>query len=579
MFSAISCCLLLGLLRGAAAVRAQSELSSAGFTSSRLRLKDAITSAKTTLAAIRIAQAGEDDADDGEDGDESEDAEQASDLASYLFNATLQKCSQLEVDPGRIDLKSKLREVCAQADAQGLVTKLSERMNDAVVGEWLCGASSKEIEGCKETAESLLGGLREVLEARLSAESLMKFSLYTVKAVATLAPLPPPLGVVLNKAVDLVLNRLSREAEAELEDLESKMEQVSQRVVTEELLRLGAAQARAAEDQIQEMSAMDALWNDAISASASGGEVDFARTMSQASSFNRWAAIEQGLATSAELLLPPSGTLDVEERARFARILKPHLEMHLLVLSHMHRAIRGTKHEIRLRDTLKKKARRAARSILPDLILLSATHRGADALTKAALNTPLLHRSKERPASCGDLEVASTMEFEFLVVCIWFPLLSKPSAFAGALMAPKYFNAERTSRSDFIVLNLNGENTVNPTEAARLLEFHGHQLECNQSERMEVVQRMYQEAYTYHRAAQRIFGGCAASTNRHHITFKTPGLCVDVVKFFDTKTIAELVAVELSEPSTSMKKLDIFGKDIVSSTCRLANRVFSRPQH
>ena len=309
MFSAISCCLLLGLLRGAAGVRAQSELSSAGFTSSRLRLKDAITSAKTTLAAIRIAQAGEDDADDGEDGDESEDAEQASDLASYLFNATLQKCSQLEVDPGRIDLKSKLREVCAQADAQGLVTKLSERMNDAVVGEWLCGASSKEIEGCKETAESLLGGLREVLEARLSAESLMKFSLYTVKAVATLAPLPPPLGVVLNKAVDLVLNRLSREAEAELEDLESKMElpgyetdllncgsslvflaEASEPTgrdrgsdhwghlrgrfqalllcvpeagrwlallmlacgLWQELLRLGAAQARAAEDQIQE---------------------------------------------------------------------------------------------------------------------------------------------------------------------------------------------------------------------------------------------------------------------------------------------------------------------------------------
>ncbi|CAE7702723.1 unnamed protein product [Symbiodinium sp. CCMP2592] len=578
MFPAISCCLVLGLLRGAAGVRAQSELSSARFTSSGLRLKDAITSAKKTLAAIRITQAGEDDADDGEDGDsESEDAEQASDLASYLFNATLQKCTELEVEPGRIDLKSKLREVCAQAEAQGLVAKLSERMNDAVVAEWLCGASSKEIEGCKETAESLLGGLQEVLEARLSAESLMKFSLYTVKAVATLAPLPPPLGVVLNKAADLVLNRLSREAEAELEDLESKMEQVSHRVVTEELLRLGAAQARAAEDQIQEMSAMDALWSDAISASAGGN--DFARTMSQASSFNRWAAIEQGLATSAELLLPPSGTLDVEERARFARILKPHLEMHLLVLSHMHRAIRGTKHEIRLRDTLKKKARRAARSILPDLILLSATHRGADALTKAALNTPLLHRSKERPASCGDLEVKSTMEFEFLVVCIWFPLLSKPSAFAGALMAPKYFNAERTSRSDFIALNLNGENTVDPTEAARRMEFHGHQLECNQSERMEVVQRMYQEAYTYHRAAQRIFGYCAASTNRHHITFKTPGLCVDVVKFFDTKTIAELVAVELSEPSTSMKKLDIFGKDIVSSTCRLANRVVSRPQH
>ncbi|CAE7434218.1 unnamed protein product [Symbiodinium sp. CCMP2456] len=451
-------------------------------------------------------------------------------------------------------------------------------MNDAVVAEWLCGASGKEIESCQETAESLLGGLSEVLEAKLSSESLMKFSLYTVKAVATLAPLPPPLGVVLNKAADLVLNRLSREAEAELEDLESKMEQVSQRVMTEELLRLGSAQARAEEDQIQEMSSMDALWTDTISGSGENG--DFARTMSQASSFNRWAAIEQGLATSAELLLPSSGMVDVEERARFARILKPHLEMHMLVLSHMHGAVQGTKHEIRLRDTLKKKARRAARNVLPDLILLSATHRGADALTKAALNTPLLlHRSPERAAACRDLEVASTMEFEFLVVCIWFPLLSKPSAFAGALMAPKYFIPERTSRGDFTVLNLNGKDSVDPTEAARVIEFKGHHLDCNQSERMEVVQRMYQEAYSYHRAAQRIRVGCSASTNRRHITFKTPGLCVDVVKFFETQTIAELVAVELSEPSTSMKKLDIFGKDIISSTCRLANRVLSRPPH
>ncbi|CAE7771170.1 unnamed protein product, partial [Symbiodinium pilosum] len=40
-----------------------------------------------------------------------------------------------------------------------------------------------------------------------------------------------------------------------------------------------------------------------------------AKTLSRSGSFNRWASIEQNLATSSELLRPSSSVLDVRERA------------------------------------------------------------------------------------------------------------------------------------------------------------------------------------------------------------------------------------------------------------------------
>ena len=94
--------------------------------------------------------------------------------------------------------------------------------------------------------------------------------------------------------------------------LQEKMEQVSRRVLNEELLRLGAAQARAGEDQIQEMATLDASLRDAIESSNWGnGLSKLAGALSKSGSFNRWASIEQNLATSLELLRPPSSVLDV----------------------------------------------------------------------------------------------------------------------------------------------------------------------------------------------------------------------------------------------------------------------------
>ena len=55
-------------------------------------------------------------------------------------------------------------------------------------------------------------------------------------------------------------------------------------MLTEELLRLGTAQARAAEEQVQEMSIMDALWSDILESSSVSEETSkFGRAMAHAS--------------------------------------------------------------------------------------------------------------------------------------------------------------------------------------------------------------------------------------------------------------------------------------------------------
>ena len=72
---------------------------------------------------------------------DAEEADEASELMSYLFNATLQKCNELDAEGGNINLKNRLQHICSQANASGLLEILSEKINDAAVAQWLCSVT------------------------------------------------------------------------------------------------------------------------------------------------------------------------------------------------------------------------------------------------------------------------------------------------------------------------------------------------------------------------------------------------------------------------------------------------------
>ena len=109
----------------------------------------------------------------------------------------------------------------------------------------------------------------------------------------------------------------------------------------------------------------------------------------------------------------------------------------------MFRSLHGGRNAVRLQQVLANKARRLARLLLPDLILLSARdlnreRRGpgsapntsASALSMRVLSSPLLAqprmpRAVERCRALKDLELSygsNLAEFEYLVICVWLPL-------------------------------------------------------------------------------------------------------------------------------------------------------------
>ncbi|CAE7209006.1 unnamed protein product, partial [Symbiodinium sp. KB8] len=103
--------------------------------------------------------------------------------------------------------------VCAQADAEGLVAKISEKLAsaDPEVAGWLCKAESAIIDaekfrqGCSTASQSLMTGIKELLADKMNWKVLGKFAAYTAQAVAAVVPLPPPLAAVLEKRSDVCL--------------------------------------------------------------------------------------------------------------------------------------------------------------------------------------------------------------------------------------------------------------------------------------------------------------------------------------------------------------------------------------
>ncbi|CAE7569178.1 unnamed protein product, partial [Symbiodinium pilosum] len=176
-----------------------------------LQFRKAIARSRRNLQAIRQAVASSQSEDEDEDTSEEDESE----LTSYLCKATLEKCREL--DGG--ELRGGLSKLCKQTDEKAIVQALSEgfKADDTQIVKWICRGVSVATEDmgddglkvCQETGKMLLGGLTQIMESGNDDFRRRKFLLYAVKAAAALAPLPPPLGKVIDKAADHALAQFS----------------------------------------------------------------------------------------------------------------------------------------------------------------------------------------------------------------------------------------------------------------------------------------------------------------------------------------------------------------------------------
>lgn len=520
---------------------------------------------------------------------DAEDAAGVSELTTYLANFTKEKCRELqekeEKDENTTKLLEKMKDVCAEDDTDQVVSKINVHVSDPFFAQFLCGGLNlftvndmtyTELLQCQFAGNSILGGLEECATTARQQDAkvfALKFGLYAIKVSAIFLPLPPPLGLLVHKAADMALARLSKEAESQLEALERRMDANMRALLTEELLRLGTAQARAAEEQVQEMSILDALWSDILQNEATNKvSSKFAAAMAHASSFNRWAIIEQDLSTSSELLRPTSSMVNVEERADFARLLKTQLEMYILVLSHMYRAAQESKHAAKFQKTLMIKAQRMSRMLLPELILLKrSSPDDVNEKTLEALNSPLL--LPEKSETCKEMALLENFHFEYLISCIWFPLLhlvgpgaNGPEDYAwpmtiGGIIQPI------SRKSDRCILYPD-DAIFNGKKANRT---KGYNVSCKGDDIIEEFHQKYVPR-KLRKDKESIHFWCGQRWRKHHIelfpgtVFETPGLCLDFVRFFQWDTLGVLTAVEFDEVQKNQRT------KIKRSTCRLAFR-------
>lgn len=537
---------------------------------------------------------------DRSEGDfEPQDAEEAagvSELTMYMANFTKEKCGELHEKEGKDEnttkLLEKMKDVCEEEDADQVVSKINVHVSDPFFAQFLCGGLNlftvnemtyTELLQCQFAGNSILGGLEDCATTARQQDAkvfALKFGLYAIKVSAIFLPLPPPLGLLVHKAADMALARLSKEAESQLEALERRMDANMRALLTEELLRLGTAQARTAEEEVQEMSILDALWSDILQNEATNKvSSKFAAAMAHASSFNRWAIIEQDLSTSSELLRPTSSMVNVEERADFARLLKTQLEMYILVLSHMYRAAQESKHAAKFQKTLMIKAQRMSRMLLPELILLKRSSPDAvNEKTLEALNSPLL--LPEKSETCKEMALLENFQFEYLISCIWFPLLhlvgpgaSGPEDYAwpmtiGGVIEP----ITRKNKRNRCILYPD-DAIFNGKKANRT---KGYDVSCEGDDIIEEFHQKYVPR-TVRKDKESIHFWCGQRWRKHHIelfpgtVFETPGLCLDFVRFFQWDTLCVLTAVEFDEVQKNQRT------KIKRSTCRLAFRTSKKP--
>ncbi|CAK9031988.1 unnamed protein product [Durusdinium trenchii] len=205
-----------------------------------------------------------------------------------------------------LELKRRLKNLCHLTKHTDIVERLGSLMSDDLVASWVCGGLSLaakklagyELKQCRNAGKTVIGELKEMVKVQDYRKMATQLQLYAVKVAVVVLPLPPPLGRIIEQGVHLRLQRLAQDAGEELDSLEKKLDAKIRRTMSRELLRLGTAQARAAEEQVTEMLTLDGLLNDMVSKSSETSS-QFATAMAQVTSFNRWAILEHDLATSS----------------------------------------------------------------------------------------------------------------------------------------------------------------------------------------------------------------------------------------------------------------------------------------
>lgn len=533
------------------------------------------------------------------------DEEDGKDIAKYEAKKISEKCEQLKQEEAHHtdqanasafrNLKDKLKEskLCSE-NGDNVISSLSEKVKNPAIAKWICtqGFELAEIKvdesACHETSELLLGGLQELSGSGEPTVQAAKLGLYLVRAAVILTPLPGPLGWILDKATEKLLKQLTQDAEEALDNLEKllqrleqKMWDISRKVVAEEFLRVGGEQVKVAEDQVKDIESIeeDDLWRDLMidSVDSSSGQVQkIMDAAEKATSFNRWAAIEQSLATSLAILRPPDFMDTSDEMEPFIRVMKIHFMIELTVLSHMFKVVKNTSGKS-FKKMVVAKAHRAALAVFPYLFII-----GGDQALLETLKSPLL-----QPDPVENPERNPCKETGHSLVCVWLELLShsskrdaqtfkRPQVFCKRerLSDSKYY--QQTQTFDFGTHDGEGEgfgvfiHYVNNTE--ELLNF-----KCSRDEQyISQFQEIRDESKYW--GKDTVAGKCTklekGRVKRHlKVTF-SGSLCSNKLTYGDV-SVGELVSVKFEEETHEQVPCDHphwqFSRKLKSSTCYISN--------
>lgn len=198
--------------------------------------------------------------------------------------------------------------------------------------------------------------------------------------------------------------------------------------------------------------------------------------------------------------------------------------------------------------------------------------------TLEALNSPLL--LPEKSETCKEMALLENFQFEYLISCIWFPLLhlvgpgaSGPEDYAwpmtiGGVIEP----ITRKNKRNRCILYPD-DAIFNGKKANRT---KGYDVSCEGDDIIEEFHQKYVPR-TVRKDKESIHFWCGQRWRKHHIelfpgtVFETPGLCLDFVRFFQWDTLGVLTAVEFDEIQKNQRT------KIKRSTCRLAFRTSKKP--
>ena len=392
---------------------------------------------------------------------------------------------------------------------------------------------------------------------------------------------------------------------------------ISRQVVAEEFLRVGGEQVKVAEDQVKDIETIDEddLWRNfteswawtwlenglfwcvssgtflcldlfksSISFQTCSNQsiwtsfvIDFkdpalqpvVMAAKKATSFNRWAAIEQSLATTLAILRPPDFMDTSEEMGPFIRVMKIHFEIEITVLSHMFKVLENGGSS--LKKMVKNKAKRAALAVFPYLFIL-----GSDEALLATVKSPLLEVTDSDPCE---------VEGPGHLVCVWLRLLStkqkakgfeSPWSFCSREPvggSKKYY--QQTKTFGFGTFGHEGFGVfvdfVNKTE--KLLNF-----KCGADDQYIAQWREIHDESKYF-GKDTVEGKCVALSHgvvQRHLKFTSTSTFCATMLTYGNISVGELVSAKFEEEPVTVSRCDLdpmwhFSRRLASSTCYISN--------